>query len=487
MGDNPCSGGTAGTAMTAALRIVCDHATLAMECARLAEALGISIATGGLDGGSSSPAPPLLIHLAVTEDHPEALAQLTAAGATVAWVTCQSPSPETLLTLSRSHGKGSEGVLLCVIGEADEVAPTLALAGDLGIVAVDDVPGLMAAIALSSAGARRPWTASMRALHEPDRLRLTGAMLATGKADGRFVPGNGGLLAWEDDRHPMHLIGTARNAAAAVAAIHAARDGHGPDYLPLANDPRAVHDVLLGPPRALSDPASKTALAPYGIPIPVEELCASPSRTASEAATIGFPVRIALASPDLRVWDHPELAVDGVDSAARARDVFRQITALAQTIAPAARLLGVTVTATASAEALLRVAMTPLGDDRVLSQIGFADPHGVAAGDQTYTVLPASTDRIGRVLARLAGSPLLLAGNATDRRRIVDAVSDVLGRLAAFLNDHREAVDAVEIDPLAVLVGGNVEVREACVRVGDYFQRSLEGSQAPTAEWKPPA
>ena len=84
-------------------------------------------------------------------------------------------------------------------------------------------------------------------------------------------------------------------------------------------------DVLFGPRRALSDPASKAALEPYDVPMPIEELCASASRAAAEANRIGFPVRISLASPDLRVWDHPDLRVDMVDNAARVRDTFRQL------------------------------------------------------------------------------------------------------------------------------------------------------------------
>jgi acetyltransferase len=243
-------------------------------------------------------------------------------------------------------------------------------------------------------------------------------------------------------------------------------------------DRRAVQDVIFGPPRALSDPASKSALAPYGLPLPLEELCSSPSRAAAEAARIGFPVRISLASPDLRIWDHPDLAVDGVDNAARVRDVYRQIMTLASERQPEARLLGVHVTATTAARALLRVVAEPLPDGYVLADLGFADPHGEAAADRTSTVLPAGPEAIERVLGRLAAAELLLAGGPAQRRMAVAGVSDVLLRLAAFVNDHREEVERVELHPLAVLVGGGVEAREACVTVGDAFLRTLRSPRA---------
>jgi hypothetical protein len=153
-----------------------------------------------------------------------------------------------------------------------------------------------------------------------------------------------------------------------------------------------VTAVLFGPPRALSDPATKAALAPYGLPLPLEELCASPSRAAAEAARIGFPVRIALASPDLRVWDHPDLAVDGIDNSARVRDVFRQIMAMASERRPEARLLGVTVTATTTATALLGIRASPLDAGWVLLDLGFSDAHGLAAAGPLAPGLPFATE-----------------------------------------------------------------------------------------------
>jgi hypothetical protein len=45
--------------------------------------------------------------------------------------------------------------------------------------------------------------------------------------------------------------------------------------------------------------------------------------------------------------------------------------------------------------------------------------------------------------------------------------------LAAFVNDHQEEIESIEIRPLAILLDGSVEVREACVAVSDCFERSL--------------
>ena len=139
-----------------------------------------------------------------------------------------------------------------------------------------------------------------------------------------------------------------------------------------------------------------------------------------------------------------------------------------------ARLLGVTVSAATMARTLIRVRMEPLPSGPVLTEIGFADPHGRASADATQTVLPATAKALERVLLRLRGSSLLLAGTPQERAEAVSAIGDVLMRLAAFVHQWRKEIDLVEVNPLAILVGGQLEVREACVSVGDAFSRSLK-------------
>jgi len=251
------------------------------------------------------------------------------------------------------------------------------------------------------------------------------------------------------DDGAVHPLGPATALRAALAAVTRANPDPWARCPPIPGlDPAHVDDVLLGPPRKLSDPASKAALSPYGLPLPEEELCASPSRAAAEAGRLGFPVRLSLASPDLRVWDHPDLVFERVDTAARARDGFHQLIALARGRAPEARILGVTVATATQVRARLRVDARSLGEGRVLARLGFADPHGLAADDATTTVLPATADQVRRVLRRLAGASLLLDGGGDP---LVQEVTDVLVRLAAFVDDRRDEVEGGEIRPLAVL------------------------------------
>jgi hypothetical protein len=137
------------------------------------------------------------------------------------------------------------------------------------------------------------------------------------------------------------------------------------------------------------------------------------------------------------------------------------------------------VTATSDARALLGVEAWPLARGRVAMEIGFADPHGRAADDRTLLILPGPLSAVERGLRRLRGHSLVLEGSAAQRRLHLDAIGDVLLRLAAFVDDRRDEIESVELRPVALLLDGTVEVREACVQVSNAFELRASQSVAP--------
>jgi len=428
--------------------MVCDCPELAVDVARDAERIGLSVE-------------------AIVADKP----------AETAIVTVSAGEP-TALALERGI-TADQGVQLAEAMRAREATVPLAIMGpqplgllhDLGLPAVHETGPMVAIAGLLELPTEHPWAATTKELPSADRIRLGDSV--SHPAEGRFVRIDDGLIAHVNHAGASCPIGTPRDVAAALRALRASHGASRPK-VPVVQgvEADAVLDTILGPKRALSDPASKAALGPYDVPLPLEELCATPSRAASEASRIGFPARVALASPDLRLWDHPDLSAE-VFSAAQAREAYRQILALAKSRSKNARLLGVTVSESTMARTLLRVRMEPLPSGPVLAEIGFADPHGRASGDNTQTVLPATARALERVLLRLRGSSLLLEGSAQERKQAVSAIGDVLMRLAAFVHQWRDQIEAVEVNPLAILVGGELEVRQACVTVGDAFSRSL--------------
>jgi hypothetical protein len=437
--------------MPEAWSIFCDCPELAVDVARDAERIGLSVEPE------------------VRERPWEGAIEALSSGRLAGLAVEEPLTADVVVQLSEAMRAKKRKIPVAVVGPQ-----ALGLLHDLGLPAVHETGPLVAVAALLELTTERPWAAATQELPAVDRVRLGDSV--SHRSDGRFVRVDDGLIAHQSEGDKSTPVGAPRDVASALRAMRASQDPSRPK-VPVVQgvEADAVLEVILGPKRALSDPASKAALRPYDVPLPVEELCATPSRAASEAARIGFPVRVALASPDLRLWDNPDLSAE-VFSAGQARDAFRQIMAVAKNRSAEARLLGVTVSASTMARTLLRVRMVPLAAGPVLAEIGFADPHGLASEDTTQTVLPATAKGLERVLLRLRGSSLLLQGTTPERSQAVSAIGEVLMRLAAFVHQWRGEIEAVEVNPLAILVGGELEVREACVTVGDTFSRSLNAS-----------
>ncbi|MDB4974728.1 MAG: Archaeal succinyl-CoA ligase [ADP-forming] beta chain [Myxococcaceae bacterium] len=438
--------------------VYCETADLVAEASSMARGIGLPIAAE------------------LTSDPLGAAARSAAAGGLAAAICLHIPEPARAIDARHilgSHGAERGRVVLAAVSHRDP--HSFGLASDLGFICVRDVAPVLAALALLGSKTERSWRANGRKLSSIDHARLERALGHAERGAGRLVStGDEGIGYQRAEHGDVIKLGHGLAVAQALRALAAAEPcSDAVVHNPLPSDPSATRDVLFGPPRLLSDPASKAALAPFGLPMPQEELCSSPSRASSEAARIGFPVRISLASPDLRVWDYPELSVDGVDNAARVRDVYRQLLGAAQERTPDARVLGVTVTATTLARALIRVSARPAPHGRVVLRVGFSDPHGATAKDAICTVLPASRSSIERALTRLTGAPLLLGENAAERERNLDLLSQLFTRVAAFVDGYRNEVERLELHPVALLVGGGAEVREAAIEVTDAFVREL--------------
>jgi hypothetical protein len=437
--------------MRAPSPVFCENAELAVEASAVAQRLGVAIVTE------------------LSADPLNAAAHASARHRLACALCLRMPEPSALaLALDACSGKGR-----LVLGALAEVgSPLRGLAADLGITCTDDVEPALSALALLASGLGGELKAHARKLSASDRARLEAALSERGA--GRLSSlGAEGVSVEKREGDGGQKLGGARAVAQALRALRDSDPLDGPALRVSSERSGAAREVLFGPPRLLSDPASKLALGPFGLPMPQEELCTSPSRAAAEAARMGFPVRISLASPDLRLWDHPDLSVDGVDNAARVKDVYRQLESLAGERAREARVLGVTVTATTLARALLRMSARKLPEGRVLLRVGFADPHGVVSKDVILTALPASARALERALGRLQGEVLILGASPAEREANMTAFADLCARLGAFVDAFRSEVSRVELYPVALLVGGGAEVREAAVEVTDAFMAEL--------------
>jgi hypothetical protein len=439
--------------------IVCESSDLAAQCLAFAQHIGLAVEP------------------CVDAEPCGAALRLIETGRPTALVYLTPPPLDVLVELSHAARGKSHRVAIALPIPCPQRHMLLEVAGELGLCAVIEIKPLCAALALLDQGALDAPAANARSLNPADRARLTPGLDPSAAGRGQLLNLDASHVGYRvDQAAPSVILGEAADVREALLALRRLDTTQREVEASVEVDSAAVLEALFGPRRALSDPASKNALAPYGIPLPVEELCGSASRAAAEATRIGYPVRISLASPDLRIWDHPDLSIDMVDNAARVRDTFRQLHAAAEARFTAGagkgRILGVLVSATSEPLAELGVCATALPHNRVAIRVGFADPHGRVTRDETATVLPAEQQVIERALRRLAGADLLLDTTPAQRKARIDNIADSLQRIGAFVNDRRNEVTSVELRPLAILRDGSVEVREACVSVSDWFERS---------------
>lgn len=328
--------------------IVCESSELAVECAHAAEAIGLKIS------------------IEISSDWYEDAMRYVSKGHSAAIALVEPPELARVVNLSKEALAKKQSLAFAVVGDGIETKRVLDAASDIGVVGLSEIKPLIVVLALLNAQVVAPWACSLRALSAADRARLRCAVGHGARTRGQLIREKDGIIAWSSDvESDSLLLGETRDVAVAIAALRVA-DGSGINIASAVEnvDEQAVLNVIFGPRRSLSDPASKAALLAYGLTMPVEELCSSASRAAAEASRIGYPVRLALASPDLRIWDHPDLAADQIDNAARVREVFGLLTALAKSRSPESRLLGVTVAASNQAVALLEVRAMPLSQGR---------------------------------------------------------------------------------------------------------------------------
>ncbi len=239
--------------------IFCDEPSLVVEFTRRASALGLAW----------RPQPSNADEARAARERDEA----------IAWLSLEVPSTEHLALFATP--RATAPVVLCTPG-ADRRA--LVRASALGFVALDEVAPFVSTLRALELGLHPPFQFSDRALEAVDRQRLSRHLDARRGAEA-MVPADAGTIALLRGEG-VHPLGEARDVAAALDALRRVAPDPRPAMPRVEGvDPRAVLDIILGPPRELSDPASKAALAAYDVPLPLEEVCASPSRAASEAAS----------------------------------------------------------------------------------------------------------------------------------------------------------------------------------------------------------
>ncbi|MCK9463393.1 MAG: acetate--CoA ligase family protein [Proteobacteria bacterium] len=219
---------------------------------------------------------------------------------------------------------------------------------------------------------------------------------------------------------------------------------------------RDVVDLIVRPPaRTLSEVASKRLVEAYGIALPKERLCASPTESTRYAAELGTPAVLKLVRPGT-----PNKALSGavrlgVSGAAHVRRAHHELVRRGKALGPPAPL-GVLVCPEIGGGARIWIARERHPVLGLLVAGGAGDRPTEPAG--FALAAPATIVECRRALAGagLAAQPAQL-----------DALAEATSRLSRLVGDLGDRIDLAEIHPLVAPEDGPALALDALIAVSD--------------------
>lgn len=267
-------------------------------------------------------------------------------------------------------------------------------------------------------------------------------------------------------------ISTFRSMARCMRAIKRWQDYYGQrDTLLLAASPIDVPGAAASaraavtaadPGRSLSERASKSILATYGIPIARELTAASAEEAVAASGTLGYPVALKADSPDIAHKTEAgavKLALGDPDAVRRA---YAEIVAAVKR-QPGARMHGVLVQEMAVGGAEMMIGARVDAQFGPLVTCGFGGIAVELTRDVVTALAPVDTRQALEMIRSLKGYRLL-----TGFRRLpaldVDAFADVVCRLSRLAADLAPEIEEINVNPVVLRTRGAIAVDALVVR-----------------------
>lgn len=218
--------------------------------------------------------------------------------------------------------------------------------------------------------------------------------------------------------------------------------------------PQALPAGALPPPsRAVNEVQAKAILASAGIPAVPEHLAPDEDAAAREAAALGYPVVLKIASADIAHKSEIGGVIVGLADETRLRAAFRTLIQRTTERAPQARIDGVVVARMAErgVETILGVVRDPVFGAVVMFGLGgvFVE----AFQDVAFRVAPFGVAEARTMICEVKGR-VLLQGVRGQPPADEDALAEALAALSVYAARHADAIESIDINPLLVLPRG---------------------------------
>jgi acyl-CoA synthetase (NDP forming) len=254
-----------------------------------------------------------------------------------------------------------------------------------------------------------------------------------------------GYLAFEDPTRAVAAVGALTKIGRAMAVDASAAP------------PTPPASALPIPTGTLGEAEAKRTLASAGVPTVAERLARSADEAIAAAATLGYPITLKVASPDIpHKTEIGGVLLDLGDPDAVARGHATLVERVRRQ-RPGARLDGILVApmVAGGAEAIVGVHRDPAFGPVVMFGLGgiFVE----VLKDVTFRVAPFAVDEARRMIREIRGFPLL--DGARGRPKLdIEALAECLSRLSVFAVINAERYRSIDINPLIVLPKGVVAV-----------------------------
>jgi len=202
----------------------------------------------------------------------------------------------------------------------------------------------------------------------------------------------------------------------------------------------------------MGETEARAVLQACGVPVPASKLCASPDEAADFADSIGYPVVLKIASPDIL----HKTDIGGVRmnllSASAVRDAFELITLRASRTLPEAEIWGCLVQKQIMGDVEVIVGMHRDPQFGPLVMFGLGGIYVETLKDISFRLAPFSQEEAKEMIAEVRSSGILY-GVRGRKRKDIEALVEVLLKVSYLVTEFPEIVE-MDINPLMVFDEG---------------------------------
>jgi acetyltransferase len=194
---------------------------------------------------------------------------------------------------------------------------------------------------------------------------------------------------------------------------------------------------------------AKRVLACYGLTAPGETLVQDADGAAAAAAAIGGPVVLKVQSPDIVHKTEAGVVALGLGTETEVRASHDDLMARAFRHDPHADLHGVLVQPMAPPGREIILGVNRDAAFGPMLMVGLGGIHVEVLGDVAFSPVPLGADDARRLLDRLRGVKLL-GGARGQPPADIDALVDLMVRVARLADDWRDEIAEIDLNPVLV-------------------------------------